>query len=252
MNNPFVKVQNFLAEVAGELKELSDGLVQRLQNMAVNLNDKAVRAAERRVSDLVKSVGEQREQAERELADAGQAVDELEAQLDVAAQDKDILRVKLDDANAAIQKQAVEIAQLTERLAAAERATKAAHEQHATDIAASQTTIKGHVEEIGKMREQLAAADAAAKQVNQLHGVALADVNGKSQALAIELAQVRERLAAAETGVKAAGEQVAMEAEKATKAREEAARYAGQVDAMERQVTELMAKVGAAPTANPG
>ena len=29
-------------EVAGELRELTDGLVQRLQNMAVGLNDKAV------------------------------------------------------------------------------------------------------------------------------------------------------------------------------------------------------------------
>jgi colicin import membrane protein len=239
-------------EVAGELKELSDGLVQRLQNMAVNLNDKAVRAAERRVSDLVKSVGEQREQAERELADAGQAVDELEAQLDVAAQDKELLRVKLDEANAAGQKLAVEVAQLTERLASAERATKASHEQYATDIATAQKTIAGHVAEIGKMRDLVGAADTAAKQVDQLHGVALADVNGNSQSLAIELAQVRERLAAAEAGVKAAGEQFAMEAEKATKAREEAARYAGQVDAMERQVTELMAKVGTAPTANPG
>lgn len=248
-------------EVAGELKELSDGLVQRLQHMAVGLNDKAVKAAERRVSDLVKSVGEQREQAERELADAGQAVDELEAQLDAAAQDKELLRVKLDEANAGSQKQAVEVAQLTERLVAAEKATKAAHEQHATDLATSQNTIKGHLAEIGKMREQLAAADATAKQVVLKHAADIADVNGKSQALAIELAQVRERLAGAEAGVKAAGEQVKAEAantskerdetkiarEAVVKAREEAARYAGQVDALERQVTELMAKVAAAP-----
>lgn len=252
-------------EVAGELRELTDGLVQRLQNMAVGLNDKAVRAAERRVSDLVKSVGEQREQAERELADAGQAVDELEEQLAVFAQDKELLRVKLDEANAEIQTRAVEVAQLTERLAAAERATKAAHEQHATDIAASHKTITGHVAEIGKLREQLAAAEAAAKQVTQQHATEMAEVNGKAQGVAIELAQVRERLAGSEAGVKAAGEQLAAEVlntskergettiarEAAVKAREEAARYAGQVDALERQVAELMAKVGAAPTSGP-
>lgn len=248
-------------EVAGELKELTDGLVQRLQNMAVGLNDKAVKAAERRVSDLVKSVGEQREQAERELADASTAVDELEAQLKAAAQDKELLRVKLDEANAAIQKQAVEVAQLTERLVAAERATKAAHEQHAMDIAESKKTIAGHVAEVGKMREQAVEADAAAKQVVLKHAAEMAEVNGKAQALAIELAQVRERLAGAEAGVKAAGEQVAAEVlntakerdettiarEAAVKAREEAARYAGQVNALERQVQELMAKVAAAP-----
>jgi chromosome segregation ATPase len=239
-------------EVAGELKELSDGLVQRLQNMAVGLNDKAVKAAERRVSDLVKSVGEQREQAERELADASTAVDELEAQLAVFAHDKELLRVKLDEANVAIQKQSVEVAQLTERLAAAERATKAAHEQHATDIAASHKTITGHTTEIGKMREQAAAADSAAKQVVLKHAAEIAEVNGKAQGLAIELAQVKERLAAAADVAKVAGAQVEAEAEKAVKAREEAARYAGQVDALERQVTELIAKVAAAPVPNPG
>jgi len=234
-------------EVAGELRELTDGLVQRLQNMAVGLNDKAVKAAERRVSDLVKSVGEQRAQAESELADASTAVDELEAQLDVAAQDKELLKSKLGEANTAIQKQAVEAAQLAERLAAAERATKASQEQHAADSAAAQTTIKGHVAEIAKLRDQAAAAEAASKETAKQHAAALADVNGKSQGLAIELAQIRERLAGAETGVRVAGEQVAAEAEKTAKAREEAARYAGQIDAMERQVKELMAKVGATP-----
>jgi regulator of replication initiation timing len=233
--------------------------------MAVGLNDTAVKAAERRVSDLVKSVGEQRAQAERELADASTAVDELDEQLAAAAQDKELLRVKLDDANAAIQTRAVEVAQLTERLAAAERATKAAHEQHATDLAASHKTITGHVAEIGKLRDQVGAADAAAKQVVLKHAAELAEVNGKAQALAIELAQVRERLAGAEAGVKAAQEQLAAEVlntakerdettiarEAVVKAREEAARYAGQVDALERQVAELMTKVGAA-IPNPG
>ena len=227
-------------EVAGELRELTDGLVQRLQNMAVGLNDKAVKAAERRVSDLVKSVGEQRAQAESELADASTAVDELEAQLDVAAQDKELLKSKLDEANATAQQQAIEIAQLSERLAAADRAAKSAEDQHAADIATAQTTI-------AKLRDQVAAAEVAAKQSAQEHVAALADVTGKSQGLAIELAQVRERLASAETGARVAGEQVAAEGEKTAKAREEAARYAGQIDAMERQVKELMNKVGAAP-----
>ena len=223
-------------EVASELKELT----QRLQHMAVGLNDRAVKAAERRVTELVKSVGEQREQAERELADASTAVDELETQLEVAAQDKELLKSELDVANAAIQKQAVEVAQLTERLAAADRAAKSAEDQHAADIATAQTTI-------AKLRDQVAAGEVAAKQTAQEHVAALADVTGKSQGLAIELAQVRERLASAETGARVAGEQVAAEGEKTAKAREEAARYAGQIDAMERQMKELMNKVGAAP-----
>jgi len=172
-------------EVASELRELTDGLVQRLQNMAVGLNDKAVKASEKRVSELVKSVGAQRAQAERELADASTAVDELESQLGAAAQEKAQLLAKLDASNTTIQQQAVELAQLTERLAAAERATNTA----------------------------------------------------------------QERLVAAETGARVAAEQVAKEAEKTVKAREDAARAAGQVDSLERQVKELMTKVGVVPAA---
>lgn len=216
-------------EVASELKELSDGLVQRLQNMAVGLNDKAVKAAERRVSELVKSVREQQEQSERELSDASMAVDELEAQLDTAAQDKELLQSKLDEAVAINQMQSVEIAQLKERLLAAERATKAANDQHETELATLQANLKEHLAEIAKMRDQLAAADA--------------EVNSKSQALAIELAQVRERLAAAEAGAQVAGQQCAAQTEKAEKAMEEAARYAGQIDVLERQVKDLMEKL---------
>lgn len=230
-------------EVISQLRELSAALVQQLQKMAVEVNDKAVKAAERRTSDLVKSAGEQREQAERELVDASATVDELEVQLAVFEQDKKLLQVKLDGADAVIQKQAVQVAQLTERLAAAESATKAANEQRATDLAASQTAIQAHLAEIEKVREQAAAADAVSRQVAQQHVAALAEASGRTQDLAVELAQVKERLAAADAGVRAAGVKVESEAEKAVNAREEAARYAGQVDALERQVAELMAKV---------
>lgn len=170
-------------EVAGELRELSDGLVQRLQNMAVGLNDKAVKAAERRVSDLVKSVGEQREQAERELADASMAVDELEEQLAAGAQDIAGLKSKLDELTAVNQKQAVEVAQLSERLAAQERSALVASEQAAAE---------------------------AKKTVDAL-------------------------------------EAVTAEAAKTVNAREEVARCSGQIEALERQVNELMAKVVMAP-----
>lgn len=152
-------------EVASELKELSDGLVRKLEFMAVSLNDKAVKASERRVSDLVKSVGEQQAQSERELADASNTVDELEEQLIEAENGRELLSVQL------------------------------------------------------------------------------ADASSEKQKLAIEVAQLSERLAAAEERAQTAGAQVAFEAERSAKAREDAARSAGQIEAMGRQVKELMAKV---------
>src|SRR5574344_2731958 len=56
-------------EVAEQLKADSEALIERLARLAVELNDRAVKAAERRVAELVRSTGEQREQMERELAD---------------------------------------------------------------------------------------------------------------------------------------------------------------------------------------
>lgn len=170
-------------EVADELKQLSQGLVQRMQSMALVLNDKAVKAAERRVSELVKSVGVQREQAESELADASVAVDELEAQLETAAKDNVLLKSTVDELNTVVQKQAVEVAQLSERLAA---------QEHSAQVASKQ------------------AASEAKKTVEAL-------------------------------------EAVKAEAAKTLKAREEVARSSGHIEALDRQVKELMAKVVMGP-----
>ena len=234
-------------EVAEQLGIVSATLIERLKTLAADLNDRAVKASERRVAEVVRSAGEQRAQAERELADASLTVDDLEKNLDAAAADREVLRTKLDESNAANQSQAIEIAQLKERLDASERATKSAHEQHAADMATWQTTAKGHVAEIAQLRDSLAAADVAAKKAGEQHAAALGELNAASQAQAVEIAKLRERLGAAENGARVAGEQFAVESEKTVKAREEAARYAGQVDALERQVKELMTKLGTAP-----
>ncbi|MFC0712195.1 DNA-binding protein [Azorhizophilus paspali] len=71
-------------EVAEELATVTRVLTERLATLAVELNDKAVKAAERRVGEVVRAAGEQREQAEWELADAAQTVEDLEHQLDGA------------------------------------------------------------------------------------------------------------------------------------------------------------------------
>ena len=68
--------------MAEEVAAVTKSLTERLATLAVELNDKAVKAAERRVAEVLRTAGEQREQAERELVDAAQTVDELEAQLD--------------------------------------------------------------------------------------------------------------------------------------------------------------------------
>ena len=107
-------------EVAEEVATVTKALTDRLQALAVELNDKAVKAAERRVHEVVRSSGEQREQAERELADASQTVDELETKLDEALTQGEAMETKLAEVQAVSQAKAVELAQLRERLSATE------------------------------------------------------------------------------------------------------------------------------------
>lgn len=71
-------------EVAEEMKAVSVALTERIAQLTLELNDKAVRASERRVAEVTRAAGEQTAQAERELADAAQTVDDLEEALDKA------------------------------------------------------------------------------------------------------------------------------------------------------------------------
>ena len=87
-------------EVAEEVAAVTKALTERLATLAVELNDKAVKAAERRVHEVVRSAGEQREQAERELADASQTVDDLETKLDQATAATETLENKLAEVQA--------------------------------------------------------------------------------------------------------------------------------------------------------
>jgi colicin import membrane protein len=107
-------------EVAEEVATVTKALTERLAALAVELNDKAVKAAERRVHEVVRSAGEQREQAERELADASQTVDDLETKLDEARTHGEAVEAKLAEVQTTSQAQAVELAQLRERLSATE------------------------------------------------------------------------------------------------------------------------------------
>ncbi len=124
-------------EVAEEVKAVSSALAERISQLATELNDKAVRAAERRVAEVTRAAGEQTTQAERELADAAQTVDDLEETLDTLREEHSATLAALDDSRRKEQAQAVELAQLRERLAATERllgesekAGKEAAEQH--------------------------------------------------------------------------------------------------------------------------
>lgn len=111
-------------EVAEEVALVSQALSEKISLLAIELNDKAVKASERRVAELVRTTSEQRLQAERELADASETVDDLERQLDAKESEIEKMQESLDISRGLTQTQAVEIAQLKERLVATEKTAK--------------------------------------------------------------------------------------------------------------------------------
>ena len=107
-------------EVAETVAQVSEALSRRVSELAIDLNDRAVKAAERRVTEVIRAADAQRAQAELELADAAQTVDDLEASLEQMSGERDTLKAQLTEKQVESQRQAVELAQLRERLVAAE------------------------------------------------------------------------------------------------------------------------------------
>jgi len=238
-------------EVAEEVALVTKELTQRLGALAVELNDKAVKAAERRVHEVVRSAGEQRAQAERELADASQTVDDLESMIDEATNQVTALEATLADLQAGHQAQAVELAQVRERLIVTEQTAKVVAEQHAAELVRLTSSIEAerarHLQETELLRAELKEQKKASLGMTAERDQVRADLAAiTAKADAIEQARQEQRKAA-EFDAKRSGEMLAKaEAaqnkahQAASVAREDTANLRGQVEAMKAQVAELM------------
>ena len=220
-------------EVAEEVAIVTKTLTERLSMLAVELNDKAVKAAERRVAEVVRAAGDQREQAERELADASSTVDDLETKLNEVRAESEAFEKRLADAQATSQAQAVELAQLRERLVLTEQTAKSAGEQHTVELERIRTELaeqKKAVQSLAAERDQDRAELATVKAQ-----AAAADKTQQEQRkrTAEETHRMAERLTKIETDRDAAHKQAAT-------AREEAAKLRGQLEATQAQAAELI------------
>lgn len=220
-------------EVAEEMAKVAKSLNDRLYALASELNDRAVKAAERRVAEVVRAAGDQRQQAESELADASQAVDELEDILDEERAKVEGLEKRLADALATNQDQAVELAKLRERLESSERNAKVVYDRHVDELAKATTTNK-------KLEQEL---NTLVSERDQLR-MELASVKAKSEAAEESHQEQRKRTAeeiqrASDKLIKIEGERDKAKME-AGKAREESAKLAGQLEAVQNQVAQLM------------
>ncbi|MDJ6368539.1 DNA-binding protein [Salmonella enterica] len=111
-------------ELADAVKTVTATLTGHVVQLLRELNDRAVRAAECRVDDITRTAEEQKAQAERELADAVQTVDDLEQKLDAATADLRKTLELLDGSREREQTYLVELAQVRERLTATEERLK--------------------------------------------------------------------------------------------------------------------------------
>lgn len=162
-----VPVVELPVEVAEEVAAVTQSLTERISQLATEMNSKAVKAAERRVAEVVRAAGEQRESAERELVDAMQTVDDTEAALDQERAERAALEQRLLESQQRGQAQAVELAQLNERIAALEKSARAAKEAHARDLAGAEAEALALRTELDATRDGFATARATAEQAER-------------------------------------------------------------------------------------
>lgn len=225
-------------ELAEAVTAATTALTEQILKLATDMNTRAVKAAERRVAEVVRTAGEQREQTERELADAIQAVDELEEQIEQAREDLQRTTGKLEAQLEQSQRQAIEIAQLRERLAAQEREAKTAQAQHQAELAKAEEEVQDLANELQQVRQQAAAeAERLRKEAATLEARMNAmqeGFNDHKKQMATEAHRCSEKLIAAQKDRDQARKE-------AVEARETLARQAGKMDALEAQNKELVA-----------
>jgi chromosome segregation ATPase len=266
-------------EVAEEMATVTQDLVQRLSVLATTVNDKAVKASERRVREVVRAAGEQREQAERELADASQTVDDLETKLDETLALVEQLKTELSVSHEKTQTQAVELAQVNERLALAERSVAAGNAHNERLTAQLETERQRHQDESAQLRNELAKSTARIEAANEerqrlqqeteQHRAEVSRVTSGQLEERLrhqqEIEQVRAELARSESKLtdieqahqeqrKANAQEMHLVVERMNKAeserdslrteaaiaREEAAKLAGQVSALQSQTADQL------------
>ena len=232
---PASSIAELPVEVAEQLEAIKSGLLDSLTGLVLGLNDRAVRAAERRTAELVKSTGEQREQAERELSDASVAVEDLEA---IVADLRDQLRgvnESLSKSEAARQKHEIDLARAHEQITSMERAAKETAAAHSERLAvlsaeledarrAGQLARDEHSQALGNLQaaerqraddvELISKMRVADRELNQ----AVTRANAQLEAQTATLQQVREELASAKNDAKAVTEQLRACQERATAA----------------------------------
>ena len=125
---PAAELSTEIAEIYRVHKNSSN---DQLLALVIEINDKAVKATERRIKEDSPSANDQRE---RELADALQTIDEREAEIDKLKVNAEELEKKFADMLADNQSLTTELANIQERFALAELTANRMNEQQSAEL----------------------------------------------------------------------------------------------------------------------
>ncbi|WP_382164080.1 hypothetical protein [Hydrogenophaga sp. ANAO-22] len=157
---PAVPVQVLPQTITQAVDAASKLLIDRLAVIATEIHARAVEDAGVKVDGVMKMAAEQRETADRELADAGQAVEDMEAKVDSMQAALDEHVAMIEGLRQELAAKGLENAQLTERVAQLVATQTAADKQHA---AALHEHKADHQVEVNELRRELAEVRKAAE-----------------------------------------------------------------------------------------
>ena len=158
------------SEIAKAVTVFAKALTDQLLALAIEINNKAIKAAEHRVEEVISSAGDQREQTEQELADA----------------------------QVVIQSQTLELAKLQERLALTDLTAKTESEQHAAEL----ERLRNELIEQKHINQLLIAKNDEADKQTAITREEAPIVTGQLEAMKTPTAELMQMSSDQQTGIK--------------------------------------------------
>lgn len=193
-------VQELPMEVEEALNEMTGSFLEQVRNLAQNLNSRAVKTAERRVADVMRSAKEQQENAEAELVDAAATVEDLEEQLGFVRAEGIKSRAELKKAQEevdALRKRASELERdfaVSQEKLSKEREQREASEASLAEIHARNTDLQRDKEDLRQERDELKKEISLLKTENSEFRKSQADATKKALEFEVQAGHYKEQL----------------------------------------------------------
>jgi chromosome segregation ATPase len=242
-------VQELPVEVEELLKQVTTGLVEQMNAMAVRLNSMAIQTAERRVADVMASARETQEQAEAELADAAATVEDLEKQLDTLQDVRAVQDKKLEVAAEAADRDWNRISQLERELAVTtekleqEGGKRVAAENELKELNARNKALENDKNDLRNQRDALkSSVDEQKVENSSLKSANENLVNTRSE-LKTQLATLAEREEAALRRIEQAEKEKKTAVDESAELGRRAIASETEAKALQKQLDNLMSRV---------